>query len=217
MNSSEIVELFRQTVSDEAVPYLWSDAEAYRYLDDAQKMFCRLTGGLGDGSTTVTQLSYTDASDWVTLSPLILKIRAATDNATGRHIDVLNFEDMRADDRAFSATKAGTVRAVVIGIEPGRARLSPYPRVAGQINLIVDRLPLKSITDADQKLEIAEQHHQHLITWMLYRAYSKQDAETLNRKAAQDAELAFNQYCFDAEAEKARAMHKTRTVRYGGI
>jgi hypothetical protein len=109
------------------------------------------------------------------------------------------------------------VCAIVFGIEPGRIRLSPYPHAAGQINLIVDRLPLKSITGEEQKLEVAEQHHQHLVTWMMHRAYNKQDAETLNRKASQDAKTAFNQYCFDAKAEKDRAMHKTRTVRYGGI
>ncbi len=216
MNSTEIVAEFRRSMSDEVLPYLWSDEEAYLYLDDAQKMFCRLTGGLGDGSSAVTQLAYTAASDWVDTSPLILKIRAAADAATGRPVDILNFEDMRATGRKFDGT-LGVPRAIVIGIEENRVRLYPAPAVDGQVNLIIDRLPLKRITDSDQKLEIAEQHHIHLIMWMAYRAYSKQDAETMDKRKADSFEARFQAYCFEAKAEKDRAMHKTRTVRYGGI
>ena len=63
MNSTEVVGLFRETVGDGAAPYLWNDVEAFRFLDDAQKMFCRLTGGLGDASSAITQL----ASDRATI------------------------------------------------------------------------------------------------------------------------------------------------------
>lgn len=217
MNSTEIVEVFRQTVSDEELPYLWSDTEAYRFLNDAQKTFCRETGGLGDGSSALTQIAYTDTTDWVDTSELILKFRDATDSVTGREVSIVNFEDLRKNGIVFDG-KQGTPRCIVIGIEPGRARLYPFPAEAGQINLIVDRLPLKQITDAgDQKLEIAEQHHEHLVLWMAHRAYNKQDAETMNNRKAADFGARFLAYCAEAKAEKERAMHKTRVVGYGGI
>lgn len=217
MNSTEIVTLFRETVEDQELPYLWSDTLAYQYLDDAQKMFCRKTGGLGDGSSALTQLTYTDATDWVDISPLILKFRGAMDRATGQPITIMNFEDLRSRGMRFDG-KTGDVRIMVIGIEPGRARLYPVPRAAGDIDLIVDRLPLKKITDAgDQKLEVAEQHHQHLVLWMAHRAYSRQDTETANPKRAADFGGQFLAYCEDAKNEKERALHKTREVSYGGI
>ena len=216
MNSTEILEVFRETVSDEEIPYLWSDAEAYRFMNDAQRVFCRETGGLGDGSSVLTQLAYDGTTDWVTVSPLILKFRDATDNATGKEVTIVNYEDLRKHGLAFDG-RTGPVRNLVIGIEAGRARLYPAPTEAGQINLIVDRLPLKQITDSDQKLEIADQHHEHLVLWMAHRAYNKQDAETMNNRKAAEFEARFKQYCFDAKAEKERAMHKTRVVSYGGI
>ena len=43
MDSTALHDLFRSEVRDEATPYLWSDAEIYSYIDDAQKMFCLLT------------------------------------------------------------------------------------------------------------------------------------------------------------------------------
>ncbi len=216
MNSTEIVTLFRETVEDEVAPYLWSDELAFQYLDDAQKMFCRLTGGLGDGSSPLTQLTYTDTDEWLDISPLILKFRGAMDRVTGRPVTIVNFEDMREHGLRFDG-KTGNVGYLVIGIEPGRARLYPKPVADGDIDLIVDRLPLKRITDAgDQKLEIAEQHHQHMVLWMAHRAYSKQDTETADRNRAADFEMKFRNYCDEAKHEKERALHKTRVVNYGG-
>ena len=216
MNSTEVVDLFRETVGDLADPYLWTDVEAYRYLDDAQKMFCRLTGGLGDASSPLTQLAYLAGDDWVDISPLILKFRSAAHSDTGRELRIYNMEDMRSGGIIFDGA-TGRVTSLVLGMEPGRARLHPRAAEDGAISLVVERLPLKTITDAgSQKLEIAEQHHQHLVLWMCHRAYTKQDAEAFDRKKALDSKISFEEYCFAAKLEKERALYKTRTVNYGG-
>lgn len=216
MNSSEALALFREVASDKEEPYLWSDVELYRYMDDAQKMFCRLTGGLGDASSIVTSVPFAEDADWVTLNPLILKFRSASLASSGHNIEILNMEDARDRGWRYTATP-GRVRALVLGLEPGRGRLYSRAREADVINLVVDRLPLLTILPTgDQEFEIAEQHHQALITWMCYRAYSKQDAETLDRKKAADSKFTFEQYCFEATAEKERALSKIRIVRYGG-
>lgn len=217
MNSTEIVELFRDTVADTAAPFLWSDEEAFRFLDDAQKTFCRETGGLGDASSSLTQVAYTTASDWVALDPRILHVLDATDLATGKPIEVTDLQGMRADGLRFNNVP-GRVRRVVIGLEPKKLRLHPFPADAGTIQLAVDRLPLDAITDAgDQELEVDEQHHQRLIEWMMHRAYSKQDAETYDKRKADAFKASFLAYCFEAKAERERARGKIRVVRYAGI
>ncbi len=218
MLSTELLAAFRDGVSDTETPYLWSDAEVYRYMNDAQKMFCRLTGGLGDASTSTTLLSYTTASDWIALSPLILKVKSATDSTTGKHIDIVNPEDLRKHGLVFDGN-AGTVDCIVLGLEPARVRLHKYPAEAGAIRLTVDRLPLIAITASGPgaTLEIAEQHHEHLLLWMNHRAYGKQDAETYNKQLSAEYKFSFEQYCFEAQAEKERALTKVRTVSYGGI
>lgn len=216
MNSTDLLEQFRLDLNDVEEPYLWSDKEVLGYMNDAQRMFCRLVGGIGDVSSALTQLAYTPASDWVSTSPLILKIRRATDLATGRPIDVWNEEDMTRRGFRFNNVP-GHVARMVIGMEEHAARLHAYPDRAGTIQLSVERLPLQAITGVDQAFEIDEQHHEHLGLWMAYRAYSKQDAETFDRTKSAESKLAFEQYCFDAAAERERARGKIRVVAYGGI
>ena len=217
MASSDLRDQFRQDVVDVELPVLWSDQEIYAYIDDAQKMFCRLTGGLGDGSTVaITQLPIAPAGEWVTLSPLILKIRSAYRVSNGCPLEVINYEDMSLLGVRFDG-KSGPALRIVLGIEPGKVRLHPKPNDTDTIQLIVDRLPLIDINDDDQVIEVAKQHQIHLLMWAKHLAYEKQDAETFDKKKAADFEMQFRSYCVAAVAEKDRAKHKTRIVAYGGI
>lgn len=216
MNTTDLLEQFRWDLNDGEEPYLWSDKEVFGYMNDAQRMFCRLVGGIGDVSSAFTQLDYTTASDWVATSPLILKIRSATDLTTGKPLEVWNEQDM-ARRGAYFDRVPGRVERLVIGLEEHRARLHKFPAMAGAIQLSVERLPLATLSDVDQELEIDPQHHEFLALWMAHRAYSKQDAETFDRTKAAESEVAFRQYCADARAERETARGKVRTVAYGGI
>lgn len=51
MKVQELYDQFRSDAMDTVAPYLWSDTNVYRYMDDAYKMFVRLTGGIGDFTT----------------------------------------------------------------------------------------------------------------------------------------------------------------------
>lgn len=217
MDSTELLATFRSEVFDQVEPYLWSDLDALGYMDDAQKMFCRLTGGLGDATTVaLTTLSYTTTTDVVTLSPLILKIRNAYNTADGKPIEVINYEDMTRMSLRFDGV-VNPPKYLVTGLGAHTARLYPFPSAAGSMQLMIDRLPLVAITDTDQTLEVDDQHKQGLNLWMKARAYGKQDAETMNRTKAAEFEASFRAYCAFAKGEKERAMHKTRVVAYGGI
>lgn len=218
--------LFRSDVRDQATPYLWSDAEIFSYIDDAQKMFCRLQGGIADASSAVTQLAVTAGDAFVPVSPTILKIRNAR-RADGYDLEILNFEDLlfrpSADsDYGFRPgfridNTVGTVKAVVVGMEANRLRLVHIPQEDLTINLIVYRLPLVTITGGTgQALEIDEQHHRHLLHWMKHLAHQKQDAETYDRGRSETFRAEFLAYCDQAKAERERREHKYRTVAYGG-
>ena len=80
MDSGELHDVFRTDVEDREQDPLWSSAEVYRFIDDAQKMFCRLTEGIEDSRTpAITRLEFLAGQEWAPLSPKILKIRAAYD------------------------------------------------------------------------------------------------------------------------------------------
>lgn len=216
MDSTELRDQFRLDVVDVEEPQLWSDPEVFDAIDDAQKMFCRLTGGLADATSALTQLGYAPGDTMMATSPLILKVRSARDATTGAPVEVVNYEDLdelglRLDGRV------GAPRFLIIGMEEGKAMAYPTPAADGTIALMVDRLPLKKIDDEDQKLEVKDQHKTGLLLWVKARAYAKQDAETYDKTKALVFEQKFRDYCAEAKKEKERAKHKTRIVAYGGI
>lgn len=81
MNTTELLAVFRSEVADEQLPYLWSDALIYSYIDDAQKQFCRETFGIEDARTFTITLAAT--TEWYAISPKITEILGAFDSAGG--------------------------------------------------------------------------------------------------------------------------------------
>lgn len=210
--------MFRVEMNDEAIPPFWTDERLYPYLDDAQKMFARLTGGIPDGSSDITKVDFAIDDTSVVIDERILKIRAAYDLTTGETIEVVNYEDMPKFGFRFDGRKGPRVKFLVIGMDDN-ARLYPTPNAVGTIQLLVDRLPLAEITaDApDDGLELKPHHHLHLLHWMKSLAYGNQDAEIFNKSKAQEFEQKFRAYCEQARIEKDKAKHKTRVVTYGGL
>lgn len=216
MTADDLLAAFRDDVVDATAPYLWSDAEALRYLDEAQQLFCRQTGGLGDASSpAVTEAAFAAGDSWISLHPAILKTRAAWLAADGRPLQLVNYEDLAQRGLRLDGQR-GPLRALVLGLEPRRARLYPTPDADGTLQLVVDRLPLGLPSDG-AALEIDAQHHTGLLLWMKACAYAKQDAETFDQARASDYAGRFHAYCTQATFERERAMHKTRVVAYGGL
>lgn len=229
MNSDELLEAFRRECFDESDPPLWTDVEIYQYMDEAQKLFCRLTGGIADSTSALTTISVPASTEFVAFSPKILKLRSAR-RADGQFLDILNFEDLENGlgpvtydygaqvPRYKLDNRVGPLRALVVGMEPHKFRCIDLPASSETLKLIVYRLPLETITDdGDQEFEIDEQHHIHLLKWMKHRGYSKQDAETFDKGKRDQYELEFRSYCAQAKQERERLEHKYRTVAYGGI
>lgn len=217
MNSSELRDQFRLEVGDTAEPHLWEDPEVFRYIDDAQKTFCRRTGGLGDATSLgATRVGFDAGDTFVDTHRSILKIRDAY-LPDGTHVTVLNYEDLAERGLRLDGRTDAQVKVLIIGMQPHKARLYPAPTQSGTINLLIDRLPLKAITGEDQNFEVDEQHHLHLLHWVKHLAYGKQDSETYDKRKSQEYETKFYAYCGEAKVEKDRAKHKTRVVSYGGI
>jgi hypothetical protein len=218
MNSSEILEVFREEMNDAKAPYLWSDALLFRYLNEAQEMFCRRTEGIEDSSTSeICRLAITPGQDWYPISRKILKVREAINTLTGRPYEIMNMEKASTKGVLFGGNP-GPLKLFVTGLEKHKLRAWPLPNLAATVELRVFRLPLESITDeCGQELEIDEQHHLAMVTWMKHRAYGKEDAETFNRRKADEHEVQFSLYCAQALKEQERARRASGTVLYGGL
>lgn len=226
MNSTELKDLFRRDVIDLEVPPLWSDEEVFTYMNDAYVMFVRLTGGVADFTSAVTELDVVEGEPLATLHPSILRVMSAKRRSDDREIEILNSTDigrMTTSDYGqlkplLMSTQRGPVTKLVIGMQRGVGRWIFVPDANDTVDLLVYRLPLERITGEGQEfVDVEEIHHFHLLKWMKSLAYRKQDAETFDRARAAENEALFLAYCQQVKAEWERYKHKNRVVAYGGI
>lgn len=142
MTSGELLGLFRDEMEDMVEPFLWSDALVYGYIDDAQKMFCRLTDGISDATTpAVTQLAVLPGVQWYATDPSVLKLRSTYRVDTGREVPVVNMEDMPAKRMFFDGTVA-PFRALILGAEANKVRAYPIPDTSGEVQAQTSALAL---------------------------------------------------------------------------
>lgn len=229
MESHELLAHFRCDTVDNVEPYLWSNTEAYAYINDAYFMFVRMTGGIPDGSTTaVTQLTAAEGEATTPLHASVMRIRTAR-NATlnNRQLDIINVQDL--DDAVTDADYGlwrtlnqidtpGRPRYIVIGEEEGYVRWINVPDADYTIQLVVERLPLLPITGPKQRfLGVRDEHHYHLLKWVRHLAYRKQDADTFNLVKSDQERDDFMAYCEMAKREKGVRKHKVRVTSYGGL
>ena len=135
-NTTELVDLFRDEMSDAVAPYLWGDTLVYGYIADAQRWFCRLTNGVSDARTAaVTQLAVVPGAEWLPLHKSILKVRGVTRRDTGRPVKVVNSERVGEYGIRFDGV-AGPLAYLVQGQDAAALRVSPVAGSADRLQAV---------------------------------------------------------------------------------
>lgn len=229
MNALELYDQFRSDVVDVLKPFIWSDDDVFRYMDDAYKMFVRLTGGIADFTSDFTRVDIVAGDPIGIYDKRILRIMKATRLSDNGKITVINQTDLsfiRGDDYgllrpAYLDNAPGRVTQMIIGMERGKCQWVQVPEVDDTAVLHIYRLPKDRIApDIDAEFdfpEIGEEHVLHLGLWMRHKAYAKADTDRFNGPLSEKYKENFTDYCTFAKAELERAKHKTREVVYGGI
>lgn len=226
MKPSELLDLFRLETDDTAEPYLWSDAEFYIYLNEAQDLFVRLIGGITDRRSSITKVTYKSGDQFVKYDERIYRIKGASDE-TNRILSVRNYDNLESnnleDDYGSSFrvglddTRTGDIKYLISDVETDDLQLYPIPDHGGFVRLFVNRRPLNEIVDEDSKLELPTYQHLCLLYWVKYKAFMKQDGETFDGSKATDFRAAFDAAVEDAKGEKRAREDTKRVVQYGGI
>jgi hypothetical protein len=220
VNAGELAQLFRLEVQDRVAPYLWDDIEVIRFVDEAQRMFCRLTDGLSDSRTPeVCNIAVTPSTEWYPLDPRVLKIRSAVRSSgtnVGRAVELVTVEQAEANGIRFDG-RAGPLSHFITNMSEDSLRAWPVPNETATVTMTVFRLPLQAVEDSDADLEIDQQHHYSLLNWMKALAYSKNDAETYDRGKAVEHDARFRAYCAQVQREQSRRRRVTQSVSYGGL
>lgn len=217
MDKATLLQTLRRDLQDEVAPFLWQDEELLSYLDQAQLEFCRITGGIADARSPFLKQTVAAGTEWVELDPRILKIRSADFyEENGRHykLELMNMEDTELDRCPHAL---GLPIGLVLGESEEAARITYIPIVAGELRLVVFRLPLVSIIAPSGEPEIPLEHRPILLLYAKYLAFMKTDAESFNKDSADTNLMMFTTKCEKARQDKERRKHKYRTVRYGGI
>ena len=221
MTLSELLDHFRDLASDTELPYLWSDREVYRYVDQAQNSFVKVFGGFRDNTGPMTQLVLPANQLTVPFDSRILRILKAVNPITGP-VDVLNATDYRTDyigsDYAKNtAITNGAVRWLIIGETENTLRPIGTPLVDTLLVLSVMRLPLRPIVDSTSILEVRPDHVPYLVHGMLELAYLKDDPDTYQPGRSEKQGKRFDEYALMVKSELNARNRVAKPVTYGGI
>lgn len=118
MNVLELYDQFRSDVVDVIKPPIWSDDDVFRYMDDAYKMFVRLTGGIADFTSDFARVNIVAGEKVGEYDKRILRIMKAYRESDRAEIKVINQTDLtfiRGDDY-------GLLRPAYLDSAPGPVR-----------------------------------------------------------------------------------------------
>jgi hypothetical protein len=224
MKRTELVKRFREAVDDEAQPYLWSDAEVGRYLDDACKEAAVRARLIRDATTAtfdtepVCEIDVVANTHTYQLHPTIFDVERAKLDGDTCTLKLTSTEEMDRESPGWDSLTGSPKYLLIdhqgIGLS---ARLVPEPKKNDTLRLTVYRTPLKSVNSVDDEPEIPPRFHEHLVDWMIRCAYLKRDAETLDEPKAKDAEVRFTVSFgirVDANVQRKHANRHTKTVMF---
>ena len=181
MNLGELKTAFRNDVDDTATPYLWSDEELERYLNDAEREACRRARLLVDSDVAeICKINVTAGKSTYELDNRIIFIRRAKLTSQSRPLTRMSFRDMDEFRPGWESSTASRATHFITDWKTGHIRIFPTPTQADTLWLTGVRLPMQDMADQYDEPEINVRYHESLVHWAKHRAYLKKDAETLN-------------------------------------
>jgi hypothetical protein len=188
MNRLQLIDVFRARAFDTAAPYLWSDDEVQEYLDDAHNEAADRALLLRDTTTAeICEIAVEAGTASYELDPRILRVERAKLDLGRRPLEITSIAVL---DSQLPGWASMTGRPGMVAIEAEGAgwlaTLVGKPVEADTLRLHVYRLPLASLAADACEPEIPSRLHVRLVDWMMFRAYSKKDAETQDATKASE-------------------------------
>lgn len=227
MDRQALISGFRVMSGDHGVPPLWSDESITDWLNEGERRAARAARLLFDRNTeSVCQVALLPDVREYRLHPKIYDVEhigLEKPNSNGVRGKVSRDGELQwsIDNRpnlsgwatAFDLTgdsDGGDARGMIL-------RLDRKPAEAGGVlHLSVYRYPRYDLEDDGDEPEIALRHHEHLIDWALFRAYSARDIEKTASARADRHKKAFEDYFGvlpDANVLRKQQRHRPPVVR----
>ena len=219
----DLLGLFRRDLDDEVEDYLWSDEDFYRYLDEAQQEFARLTDKLRPAPLTIPVVA---GDPFITIPDYVEKIRELRLTSTLRPLAKRNYNELYDDSIANLygeelldwKTSVGTPTHYVADERQDAVRLVPQPIADDAVTLTFIGVPSIFIEDEDAVLTVTERTDQRaLLLHCKAQAYEKHDTDIANANLSDKFYGKFDDFCREVKKREKRKNRRPGTVRYGGL
>lgn len=195
MNRAQLIKRFRALADDKVEEFFWSDDDLGDWLNDAQNQAC-VRGRLlvEDANPDVCRIALAPGQNTYQLHRAayeLIDVRVGSDSERKTRLQLVTREWLDAempDWREYSGRAGWCIQ------DDRSVRIVGKCDAGSSLMLECYRLPLQDIEQDGDEPEIHRAHHEHLIQWMLYRAFSKPDSEAFDPNRAALAEQAFTAY-----------------------
>lgn len=168
----------------------WSSEEIRRALSEGEREACLRGDLLHDTVTEALVRRPVEAGrSTVLLHPSIYRVDGVRRESDGTDLRECDEKTMRMLDPQWRAQAGSSIEHYLVQALPSerlQLRLYPIPTVDEVLWLDVRRLPRDPLEGDDDEPEIAPRHHEHLVSWALYRCFSKRDPDTYDPVKASD-------------------------------
>jgi len=182
----------RQTLDDNSTSdRLWSQLELLEYAQDAENEACERADLIIDTESSLTNITIIASTGTYGIASTVISVRSAM-LSTGTEPLMETSEKVLDLSVSGWRTVTGTPRSYVM-TPTNKIILYPMPSAVSVLNMTVSRFPNTPMTLTGSP-EVDSRYHQGLVLWMCYRAYLKNDSETLNTDKAADYLKLFEKY-----------------------
>jgi hypothetical protein len=200
MTKADLLSYARMRLDDTVQPYLWSDAELTRYLEDAESEAAERARLLVvSGVAEYCAITLEEGTASYELDPLVFWVEKARVSSERYPLTRTSRERMDADFLNWEDDSGTPERFFV---EDGTITFHPVPAGAGTANMTVCRLPVSPMGTSP---EIHARHHMRLLDWVMRQAFMKRDSDTFDEKRAMLHESLFERSFgkkWDAEQQR---------------
>lgn len=216
MNLEDLLRRFRTLADDKLQPFFWQDEDIIDWLNDAQEQ-AAVRGRLlrEDSDPRICSIALDPAQRTYRLHEAVVEIinvqllPGTGDRPLPLHLVSREWLDAEIPDWRQEPNRPRYAIQDDVSL-----RLVGVPSVGDSLALECYRLPLKSLANETDKPEIHRAHHEHLLDWVLNRAYSVPDTEKFDARRQIDAELAFTKYFGPLPDSDMRRTTRTDVVHY---
>lgn len=183
MNLDELRAEARRRADDAVGVAQFVDADLARFAAEAEREACVRAKLIYDPGIVI---AVSAAQETVSLSAVIDLVDSATFTAsTGGQAQAMDLTGIDALQEECDWQTRTATRPWKLAVQSRRkVRLWPAPSVAGTLRLAVYRYPKTDMEDGEDEPEIAIEHHDGLVDWMLYRMLDTKDGELGNKEGS---------------------------------